>query len=453
MEKQLLVNRVKRYNHSIISESSIGNKLLFTPSMIPKINNELDLKVICDSNLLEKELSAICFNIATVSSVISYRKQKAKQFDLTMKSTEEKTEQILATTPIMIDPMSEVFYYDLSFNNNQTYRDRITRLDGFPSQVAFLFNQVNSNNRDTIWKEIRKQNLILALVNWYIKHQIENNANIVIPPSPVLDGKSLKMLDILHEINTKTNSIVMNSPAISNAISGYYLPLHYNAIKKDGFLDLVYNKLSEVINYQKAIFLKILWYNNLDDKKYVTRLSDFLTKIDELKRDLDDNFLVFLLDGTNEGFYSLANGVDSYVEPLGGIIKPRGRKKVSEEEKEVDETLGIKKTKHYGRYYDKEDRAFISFKDLLELTDKNDGKLPCDCIACKKYHNKLTSSLGSAEWNIARRAHLINARAEEIDRKLIKGIQENDLREIYFQASRDNNRNFVYLLPKEYRRT
>lgn len=451
MQKQLLINRLKRFNHSIITENTIGDKSFFTPSYIPKINNDFDLNVISNTEQVEKELSAICFNIATVSSILSYRRDRARQFNLRMKSTEEKTEYILKAVPVMIDPMSEAFYYDLQFKQNQSYRKKITNLDGFPSQVAFLLNQIKSNNRNIIWKEIKEQNLILALVNWYIKHQIENNANIIIPPSPVLDGTNLRMLDIVDEINRKTNNVVMTSDAISNAVSGYYLPLHYKAIKKDGFLDLILEKLRKVINYQKAIFIKILWYNNLDDKKYIIRLANFLTEIDELKMEVDDNFIVFLLDGTNEGLYTLANAVDAYIEPIGGIIKPRGKKRVSEEEKEVDEILGIKKTRH-GKYYEKEERTFIEFTELIDLVKRNNGKLPCNCKACRKYHNKLSDKIDISEWNIARRAHLINARTEEIDRKLITGIQQNDLREIYFQASRDSDRNFVYLLPKNYRR-
>ena len=91
--------------------------------------------------------------------------------------------------------------------------------------------------------------------------------------------------------------------------------------------------------------------------------------VDSLKQELKGNFISIYLDGLDEGYYPLSNGIDIYIEPLDGVVKPMRRKAKTEEERDIEKALGIKETGH-GNYILKEGREKIPFSELLKIVKK-----------------------------------------------------------------------------------
>lgn len=77
-----------------------------------------------------------------------------------------------------------------------------------------------------------------------------------------------------------------------------------------------------------------------------------------------------------------------------------------------------------------------------------DAVLPCNCPACQKYHGNLGKDSDTDQWNISRRAHLINMRMRDID-ILNRGIEEGNVFDVIHKIDRGHDRNLIDLIPAD----
>jgi len=449
MSHEIFVNTLKRSERSRISEVDIRNKVIQTPTYFPKLKRDIDLRSIgMHFDQLENKLFGYCINLTDAKDIYQAlnppKTYQAELFDLhSVKREKEKLIQFSEQQISIIDPQTELFYYDWTIERGTTLKSKLLSLPSFPEEAKHIFMGGKGSAHNKVWKKIYKERYLFSVVRWFAYSQNAYNPDIINPCTPVIDGKDLGILNLAVAINEINANIVKDK---MDALPSVYLPLHYNAIKKDGFLDLVLQKFEDLFLATRLITIKVVYFDYLQNSS-IKNLSKFLSNIDSLKQEVQGNLISIYMDGLNEGYYTLSNGIDIYTEPLDGIIKPMRRKAKTEEEREIDEALGIKETGH-GNYILKESREKISFSRLLKIVERNNGRLPCDCNFCKKYYNNLSYNTPISQWNQDRRLHLVNFRLDEIE-KLKDYIDDGDMNAIRLRAKNDNNKNLVYLLPDE----
>ena len=439
---EVLVNRLDRCEHALMTETSIGDMYLYTPTPIPKINRICELDLICDSNQIENKPNALSFNIDNVADVMFNRINNFAQLSLDGKRADKKFDFIIKNVPIIIDPRTESFYFKIPKSKNNYVKDGILNLNSFPQKIKDIFSETNSQNHNSSWLEIKDNKLILLMVGYFATYQSRCKASIILPPAPLIDGRSSLTLKIANEINEKTKTFTIRRGA---AYSAYYLPLHYKVFDNSKMIDYIYYSIKNAIDkQQRIIFLKILWYEYLNKNSIRRkRFSNLLTKIDLLKQQTNDGFLVFLLDAGSEGLPTLANGVDGYIEPMGGHIGVIRGKKISEDEaNDLDKYTN----KRHGSYLNPITREFIPFEDTLEIYKDNKNRLPCGCPSCVKYEGKLSYETPTLQWNLDRRIHTVNVRRRETN-KLFNSIQGKNIRDVSFKLLECGDKNLLDLLP------
>ena len=445
----IFVNPLKRVKHARLAEVEIKDKIILLPTYFTKLKSEYEMKSLVNKiNNIEYRMDGYCVNIQDAEILLEEPSNKTRYYQTQLDGKiKPKQKEILNKKLLIIDPQTEVFYYDYKTRNGKSAQQNIISLEGFPNMLRNKLLEINKHKkkeRNKIWKDLYETRYLFPLINWYSLYQNKFGADIINPPTPVIDGNKT-ILRIALYVNQATTDIVRDR---FDALPSTYLPIHYNAVRKDGFLKIILDEFLEHIYQTRILIIKLLWFDKLESAIERKNFSKFLTEIDKLKLELDNNLVVFYLDGLNESLYTLMNGVDIYIEPLDGINKPmHGKKGKSEEEKKYDEEMGIKYTKH-GNYYLKDTREFIPYWRLLKIVKNNNGYLPCNCKFCSKYHKNLSFDTPSEKWNSDRRMHLINARLEEIE-KLKDHVFNNDVDAFRWLAMRDGNKNHIDLLPEE----
>lgn len=437
--REILINPLNKVDHASITETEIGEKILYTPTSIPKIKTNMDFDLICTNPYLEEKTSAVCFNINSVKSIYQERRKISAQFTLEMESVDKGSERIFKEVPIIIDPMTELFYYDMKTRTNgQPMRNTIFDLGKFPEKLKELFSKSNSKNHNIIWNKVKDSNLTLSLLDWYITTQTRYKADIILPPTPMIDGSSSLMMKFAEQINNYSREIVAER---TSAYSAFYLPLHYRIFSNSKALKELKNIISKNSLLHRILVLKIIWYDYLKTKDERVGFQKLLTKIDKIKSDIDNNLLVILLDSKSEGFITLANGVDAYVEPMDSQTYMKRGKRINKGNEDLSEL----RTQH-GAYLHPDSREYKKFTKLFEEYENNGQRLPCPCKACEEYHGNLSYKTSTLKWNKSRRVHAINVRKREI-KELISAINDNTPKDIVFRIMRGGDKNYVDLLP------
>ncbi len=439
-----IINPLKRVEGALQTEISIGIKTLSTPVPIPKIKGQMDFGIVCDNTQLEKNVKAICFDLYNVAEIIHKRRELSKQYNLKMRSIDENYDNLIKQIPILVDPNTEAFYFKIPWKikqKKQLYvRDAFYELLSLPENVKKIIEKMEPSNYNQSWSTIWNEEMMVSIIDSFISYQSLYNADIVIPPVPLVTGSNITM-QLMRSINSKARRPISE---IYGVISSMYIPLHYKIFTRfddrgEKIREDIINYIKENIAFYKFLVIKLVWYSNISNSKPARKeYGKFLSKIDKIKKEMKDSFAVILLDAGAEGRYTLANSVDCFVEPVGkraGVI--RGSKKEDDEEIEIIT---------HGNYLHPTE-GWIPFNRLLEIVKENKGLLPCSCQACDKYHGILSKDISKLEWNIARRSHAINLRRRQVD-TIAGSINKGKYDDIILRIDVDEDRNFIDLLPR-----
>jgi hypothetical protein len=276
------------------------------------------------------------------------------------------------------------------------------------------------------WTQLIEGKHIQSLATWYAKYQSENNADIIIPPSPLIDGIHEKLIDYAIDVNRKS---IRAAEALGKPSALYFLinyPVFTNSETffkvNEGLFDVLIED-DEELSSVKLIIIKIKNYRFADANNSVARenLKIFLSSLGTISRNTERG--VLLLDADSLGLIALFNGIDCYAEPLN---------------EKIQEQWGKASTKTYlGKYYHPEKLESLPFEELNNRIYKKSNKiLPCSCPACLSLNGKNLDSDRDL-WNTNRKIHKLHCRNQEIN-EVIKAIENNGIRGISNKLSKSS---------------
>lgn len=447
---QILINPLERVGGAALKEISIGKKALKTIQTVPKFQTKSDM-VLFEKNLnTTPQFEAVALDLYTIPTIypqINLTEGQVRLDDWSIAVSPIR--KMLDDRILLIDPNTEWYRYNYPITKYSSIRSEIMNQRGFPQQIKEIFQEQGKDGHDRAWREMNKRNWILSFVSWHVDQYLKCGSNLIIPPAPIVDGKNQSMLDIAVRINNTARDLTIDN---SDAFWSFYLPLSPDVFREDNRCKRVLETISHSAIPNMVLTLKFFRSKCIfDDSASRMRLSRFLTTLDTIKKSLNDELAIIVLDTRSEGFAYMANGVDVTCDPLGAIKDsvPFGKNKTSVSDDEEDDSQD-KKYKMCGKYFHPDTREFTSINDLINMIQPS-GILPHDCAACKKFHGKLTDplvQLKGDEWNASRRLHNYTCRREEDEmlREAIRKGEEQAPRHYLAQETR-GNKNLIDLLP------
>lgn len=458
---QILINHIERVSGTSIKEIVVGRNSFKTPQTIPKLQIKSDLNLFIKNFNNLPDFGGIAldlWSLPAISQTINLGEGQRRIEDMVSVVTPAK--KMLDENIVFLDPNTEWYRYKYpvkleKYRGKKIWHTRQTEIMNqrkFPHAIKEIFQRRGTEAHNATWKEVDNKKLLLSFVLWHIEQSVKYGANLIIPPAPLIDGKSSSMLDIAVKINQIAKNLTFEE---TDAFCSFYLPIHPDAFREDIRCKKIIKTIKQNITPNNLLILKFFRTKNiLGDSISRARLGRFLSTLDVFKQSLSDYMAIMILDTRADGFAMMANGVDITCDPLGGVKDAVPFKKPSKGDDTGDgDDIQNSPLRQYGKYFHPETREFISISDLMKMIEP-DGILPHDCDFCKKLHGRLID-MNSAifpkrdEWNAGRRLHNFICRKEE-DSWLQDAVREGDLKaaEIYLSQRSRGNKNLVDLLPR-----
>lgn len=425
---KIRIEPILEHEHIRKARVIFANKTISTPCYMSKIRSSDELNIICDNPSSFKNIQGVFFDIYNVKEVIKQKELHMRQKTIFGTISDEDYLYLKNKWGIFIDPCTEYLYF------NSPYREKYLKISDLPVSIKNMLQNSNPKNHFSFWKNIMEgEGNILSIINWYIKYQASNNADIIMPPVPLIDGNNSKLLDYAININRYTSLLAegFHKP------TAIYFPINFKAFRNTGEeLKNIWELLiedDEEMNNIKLILIKIVNYNFNSDAMAREALNDFFLKLGFVSRNTDRG--VFLLDADSLGLVALFNNIDGFIEPLNANIKgQRGAPSA---------------LSYMGRYYHPEKLEFVPFERLIRLYESNGQVLPCDCPACGELNGTNLREMNKNKWNEYRRRHLLYRRDQEI-KEANDAIINNQIRGISDKIYRSSYKNYIDLIPNSF---
>jgi hypothetical protein len=356
---------------------------------------------------------------------------------------------------IIIDPNSEEYFFPYPLKKDKESGNKTNRLDAifsiksFPKQVREVFSEYG---KEAAWQTLESRKLLLSFVDWYVESCVKYGATIILPPAPLIDGKSTKMIDIVKQINNTTQSVVK---ARTDCYPASYVPISSDAFFDENSPQRILDMISEIAQLHSIIALKFYRSGkSLNQAITRRRMKDFLMALDALKKINYDNLAIMILDTKAEGVAYFGNGVDLTCDPLGGVkdVVFFGKKKQNVDTGDEVEEQPIE-LRNYGRIFHHEMREYLTIPEVRSVLGPT-GKLTHDCKFCKDLGDGLTKEKDEPgfpkqdQWNAGRRLHNFTCRREE-DAKIREEAMSGNAKvvELFLKEEGRGNKNLIDLIP------
>lgn len=389
---EMLINHVYRAGSVCVKEIEIGRKVIRTVQTLPKLQSRGDIRLFLDNPQEVPDFDGVVLDFWSLSDL---------RPSLFVGDGQRRLEDnMIAITPakvkmgekvLIIDPNTEEFHNPYPLGKDKNTGIKKTRLSnilgqkGCPQSIAQIMNETK---KDGAWRTIEARNLLLSYVDWYIQVCVKNGADIILPPCPLINGKSDAMLKIAKDINQLTKEIITQRTQC--------YPSNYIPISSDAFLDekapqRIVDLIDNIVGSHILVALKI--YRSgvaLDNVLARHRIKEFFMAIDAMKREYDDNLAVMVLDTKAEGIPYFGNGVDITCDPLGGVkdsiqfSKGKKREDTGDEDESQPEMY-----KGYGKYYHPVLREFLSIDDVKSVINPFNGPIH-NCEFCAVLNDVVT---------------------------------------------------------------
>ncbi len=422
---EVVVNRVARLGGTLIGETDIPTGVVRTPAWIPKIDTSTDLEILLSRRGLIQPPELACFSIESLGRLTAGRASAADQRTITGGSADPQFEKFRTGTWTMVDPLSEYFTArrpDPVGAKRPQLRDRIVKLPGFPERVASLASQDDAQ-RERFWQDVIDGSHLVSVIDWSYQYQKGLRPSFFLPPVNVVHGKST--LETALQINRAAAEAF--PPGEDPVVPAMYLILGTSVWKSSNFVLTLFNAVADAASDQRLIVTKALWSRTIvEDAVRRANYRDYLERINQLKVNLEDSFLHFIMDARDEGLACLGNGADAYVEPISGYFPyPRRRERGGGalEAAELD--------------LEPADRWLHPILRTDKPMSDEEARRLCNCPA----HSDST-----LPQVMRRRAHRANVRTREIQ-MLADAVGSADADFIRRVLSKGENQNILALLP------
>ena len=446
---QILVNPLERVGGMALKEITIGDKVLKTVQTIPKLQTKSDILLFDQHRKELPPFGGAALDLWSLPSMYC-----GVDFDGNQGAIDDKVRpvtplrRILDDKLLFIDPNMEAYRYRFPVKD-ESRLSKIMSQRGYPKAVRHIFEAKGTSGHNAAWKAVQEQKQLLALVSWQVDYYLRFT-NLVIPPSPLVDGSSPNLLNIVTQVNQTAKALVFRT---SDAFCAFYVAVDPSAFTEEMRCRRILNMIKENLTTNSLLVLKLFRTKRvLDDSASRNRMSRFLSELDEAKKSCNDQVAIMTLDSKSEGFALMGNGVDLTCDALGGVKDevPFGNSKKNEDTGDQDDSQKDE-YRRYGKYFHNDTREFTTITDLVLGLQPPKGLLPHNCHSCEKLHGRLLDRLQfpkSDEWNALRRLHNFTCRREE-DNWLLDAISSGNDRAaaLYLAQEKRGNKNLVDLLP------
>ena len=389
----------------------IGNKTLLFHTFAPSLQNGQDVEIYLELLRINpsslKNAKMMTYRIFDMHKTIVplLEKVKSKQHTLFDKHQFQHEQDIVESTPMLIDPCMEYTWYT-------HHTEKLLQIPKLPRELRNLVTTLTSNNIQKQSKKIDKSEEFQRRKSayedfWYglyenptrladvvtrmLELQHALGSDIGLPPVPPIHEP--KIFDVVKQINRISQAVWAGENCATYLV--LTPEIMYNEEQIDVILDYLKNTSS------KFIVVKI---KNLElDKSSRIRERDMFKKIlktiNDIKKSKNDERVFVLLESGLQFYPAMAGGFDVVSTSLRALDK--------------DGMFGRSINSGYGSWYDPKYLVVRSFQEVKKMLEIGNG-LPCMCSACSA-----VKTIGNQnDWNKKRREHYIYSvshLANEID--------------------------------------
>lgn len=419
-EQTIKVEIIQRDGYSKIGVLKLNQKTIQVPCYGIKYRTKKDLDLFTDSDFPKDYIGVSCFDIFDAKKLIGdyeNNNNSTKQQNLFGNIIEDNYSMLSKKMIKIVDPATEYIYFQ-----NELKRNQYQELDLIPKEIINALKNSNTKTHKSYWENELYPNRG-TIVDWYVSYQSLMNADVIIPPTPLIDG-SLELLSYAKDINKLTTLYA----EARHKISSLYFLLH-GKVLKDHFTQcmdiLTFLNDNEEVKNTKIIFLKIKGIDLHKDVDARHNLKQFLEGLSFVCE--STGRFVFIIDSNSFGLISIAKGINGFIEPMNWNTE--------------DQYGTPNESSHLGNYYDPYRLTIRSFNSVKDY-QKYNGTLPCSCSACLKMNKADLNGVSPSVWNKFRRLHLLEARNIELHgiHSMIKNKQS---RMFFDKVSKSELKNYV----------
>ncbi len=405
--------------------ATLGTKQVQVPGFMPAVNGGEDLELLLSRPIEVPELTGIVIPLHASHNVMRRAQRMDLQYDLVIGG--EKWSAFRNKTPILVDPVSELFYI-----TRPSLRRRIAQLPGAPSDFFSKMYRATTDHHVSTWRRAVTDGSYLAALEWISRYEVGMGADIVLPITPFVDGQSQVGLDLTIE----ANSIACEFLSVTNHLPGLYFALNYPVFRHEGLVSRLIAGIRKMV-LEKAPYIIAVRIRGLpqaerdDDTPLWVSLLGFLIAVGGIATEFGVPFV--LLNAGTYGFASLGDGVDFFSEPLNGNLgDPPAEDPITGERK-------FRPGLAAGKVYHPEYKINLSRKDYA-ATIAAEGAYPA-------VHHSTPPDLRVSDVDFRKQAkhYRVAARCEEA-RKFKAAIQIGEPRSLAEEFARSRARNAERLI-------
>jgi hypothetical protein len=401
MSQNIVVKTLQSDRFARTAEVRINEKVIHTPNFCTLVQNERELDSLINLSMLSgtKHLGTFAVRLFDVPRIILSRLEGRSQISLTsLKSVQEPFLRFLQKSLFIVDPALEYLLYEFHANK---FADAINELRTKPKQLDVLLQYIEdrakkkaeiSESEYEVWKKAfhrkfwveldRDQAARNKFVGDYLDIETMCNAEIVIPPVPVVDSEN--MFDIAKGINSFTKTIAPRTKPCAT-----YFLFQKALLSNDSLIDKVANYLRNDPTQLTIIKIKNLdiWLaGSVEQRENYKKLMDVMFEV----RTKNPQKIFMALESWYVSYAAACYGYNIVSTTMTGFDR--------------DSDYG---TNTYGSWFDPDWMYYIPFDTLKDKILKNTKKhlLPCYCAVCKKIKN--LSDVSKDDWYNYRREHYV----------------------------------------------
>jgi len=381
-------------------ELHINEKTIITPNFAIRPSSKIDFDEFYNvkSKYRLPFTSSLVIRYTDADKLIKANLNKSKQTTLFGTSIKQDFINSINKDIILVDPSMEYLYYK-GVEKFSSIDNLPNLIDEYVNSCSLLkndeyFNKYKNEKYGEFLSEIDKNKLKrFNMIRELFKAQLEFKADILIPPTPIIDSK--RTFNLSHTIN-KTSKEVAKTFDSDIECATYYL-LKSNILKNEEIVNDIIRNIEK--DNSKVFVLKFKYVNLNTENTHREReiYSNVMKDLSYISK--ESNKIFILLEGGNQIFPSAVLGFDIVSSSYNGDVDYRRSR--SDDNRNP-----------WGYWYSPEHMIYMNRETVLRISHNNGNTLPCYCPICSSIKNPEFLSID--EWNSHRRIHYIHSRHEEM---------------------------------------
>lgn len=416
-------------------EVTIGSKVFETPGQFVRVESQSDLKAIIGQPQLEGLPAGIVARFLEHDLLPPIRAKQQRFVDEGVALAGQDYDLVRGNVPILLDPATDVLRHG-SEKDREAYAD----LPELPQFIVEAANERGTEKHNPWWNRVRSQRLLLKAQLWASRFQTRQQADLILPFAPYIDGIQSGIVQVAIEANQTMRQAAHDEDA-GTEVAAYYA-LHPRAfLDRACFIPLM-EGIREALHSDDPPKVVLFKLSSDDGNKALANHHArwFFSELNALKEwaKLQGRpFVVIVMAGGGRGPPLVFGGADAFIETYAPMTDfPRISKGGP--------------TTNMGGYYHPgpQFQDFVPYEHMEMLYQANGRALPCACRVCVGIGNRGLPT-EPAEWNTLRRIHFLNARKHQCE-MFRRHIDNGTAMEAIDWIGRGNNPQHGNWLPRRF---